>query len=95
MANRRQQSTLDIKLAYPATDMTPGPLGLQWERDTLLHGNLADGFGWTNADCFMRVDDGAVHELVLPREPGVHLGPGHRAPLARDLGGELRDIMSE
>ena len=29
--------TVDIKLSFPQTDMIPGPLGLEFQRDLLTH----------------------------------------------------------
>ena len=55
--------------------MVPGPAGRDWRRDTLLHGNSTDGFGFTLSDCLRRVDDGAV---VRGTEP---LPQGHTAAL--------------
>ena len=43
MANAR---TVDIKLKFDPTDMTPGAKGRKFRRDVLLHGGRTDARGF-------------------------------------------------
>ena len=50
--------TVDIKLSFPQTDMVPGPLGREFQRDLLNHACKADSRGYTWADHYLRQDEG-------------------------------------
>ena len=62
--------TVDIKLSFPQTDMVPGPLGLEFQRDLLSHGCKADARGYSWADHYLRQDEGAVDAAGNPM-PGA------------------------
>ena len=47
MANAR---TVDIKLKFDPTDMTPGAKGRKFRRDVLLHGGKTDARGFSITD---------------------------------------------
>ena len=51
---------IDIKLLFDPCDMTPGPSGRKFRRDLLLASGKTDTRGWSLADCFLRIDEGAV-----------------------------------
>ena len=66
--------TVDIKLSFPQTDMVPGPLGLEFQRDLLSHGCKADARGYSWADHYLRQDEGAVDAAGNPA-PGAPVMP--------------------
>ena len=56
--------TVDIKIAFPQTDMTPGPAARKWRRDLLQHGgSKSDLRGFTYTDAYRRVDGGVPGTL--------------------------------
>ena len=57
MANAR---SIDIKLKFDPTDMTPGAKGRKFRRDVLLHGGRTDARGYSITDCILRQDEGAL-----------------------------------
>ena len=57
MANAR---TVDIKVKFDPTDMTPGAKGRKFRRDVLLHGGKTDAPGFSITACILRQDEGAV-----------------------------------
>ena len=69
--------TVDIKLSFPQTDMVPGPLGLEFQRDLLSHGCKADSRGYSWADHYLRQDEGAVDAAgnPAPGAPGMPAAP--------------------
>ena len=68
MANAR---TVDIKLKFDPTDMTPGAKGRKFRRDVLLHGGKTDARGFSITDCLLRQDEGAVNGPAQGIAPGA------------------------
>jgi hypothetical protein len=52
--------TVDQKLSFEATDMTPGPRGRVWRRDCLQLAGKCDSRGFSIADTLLRQDEYAV-----------------------------------
>ena len=66
MANAR---TVDIKLKFDPTDMTPGAKGRKFRRDVLLHGGKTDARGFSITDCLLRQDEGENDETHYNQPP--------------------------
>jgi hypothetical protein len=81
--------TIDIKLRFQPTDMTPGPDGRRFQRDLLNLGGKSDNRGYSYADTFLRLDEGAVN--------GPAGGPGGAAAGAPVIAGtpaQIRDAQA-
>jgi hypothetical protein len=75
------ERSIDIKLLFEQTDMTPGPKGRAFRRDALLHGGRTDDRGYSYADHFLRQDEGA---LDINGNPMVGARPGEGGPFCGD-----------
>ena len=73
---------MDIKVLFETYDMTPGATGKRFVRNLLIHGGKADARGFTYADCFLRIDEGAV------------VGPGGAAPGAVPMPGAAAQLLA-
>ena len=78
------ERTVDIKLLFEQTDMTPGPKGRVFRRDALLHGGRTDDRGYSFADHFLRKDEGAldVNGNPVVGAPALPGGGGAAAQVA-------------
>jgi hypothetical protein len=59
-ATNMSAKTVDQKLSFEATDMTPGPRGRVWRRDCLQLAGKCDSRGFSIADTLLRQDEYAV-----------------------------------
>ena len=63
--------TVDIKLSFQQFDMTPGQAGRVFRRNLLTLGGKTDANGYSLADCFLRVDEGAMAPGNAVPQPGA------------------------
>ena len=68
--------TIDIKVAFEIYDMVPGPAGRKFRRNLLLHGTKADERGYSIADTYLRIDEGATVAGGAGPAPGAPALPG-------------------
>ena len=52
-------TTVDIKLSFEQYDMTPGVKGRKFITNLRVHGGKCDAQGYSLADVFARLDEGA------------------------------------
>jgi hypothetical protein len=69
-------TTIDVKIHFKQTDMTPGPEGLDWVQDCLNLAGKTDDRGYSYADTLLRQDEGAVMRGQLPFAAGAVAQPG-------------------
>lgn len=73
--------TVDIKLSFERFDMTPGEKGREFRRNLLLHGGRTNARGFSYADCFLRLNEGALAGPIAWAAMGLaNPGPAAGAP---------------
>ena len=75
-------TNVDIKVRFDRYDMAPGIGGRRFRTNILNHAGDSDDRGWSLADTFLRIDEGATDAQGIPA-PAAPAMPNGAAALAK------------